>query len=517
MRAHHQIIPADSGVFTISGSTITAPNSQTFVPLGANVAYYRYMTPNYAYDPLYSAVGKSSAALEWGWNTIRIPVGFGDDFNLLDQLIVEYTAKKIVCIIDCHELWRDEVDGAKGVNSARITQLDNFWQTMSDKYKNNTYVWFNLHNEPPLDGTAWTDLHIRHAQLVRQAGAQNIIVCDSPSGALDRGSISSWDPTMLPAVIAAANGNVMLSTHDYWNRWCDEMLDTYSAGVQAVAPLMIGEFGYNINEGQPTSAGEWDSGYLAATAVMNSYHRHGVGVTMWLGAGGTDTLGLKQNSDSFWTGGADANLAGLGPRLWAIGHGVNTNTPIAVNWISNPCAVAVAPSDDPDWRINPGDTLASFRTGQSWATGGTTTDAVCSTSNYLTYDNSGAIASMPAGTYAGSCSLYAPSAGSFQIRVRMLGQSYQDLNQTATTTVSVSAGANVVNFSFNKPAATRAIPIDIVPVGYAGGQNFAVTNLTTNSADGFFSGATTDTSSTFYCWSGEINNSPSAKTSKFIA
>lgn len=65
---------------------------------------------------------------------VRVPMHLAYDLNILDQLMTEYTAAAIVCVIDCHALWAF-ADGYLGVNSARIGELGAFWQNMAAKYK----------------------------------------------------------------------------------------------------------------------------------------------------------------------------------------------------------------------------------------------------------------------------------------------------------------------------------------------------------------------------------------------
>lgn len=238
--------------FYIVGTKIVDPDGKVFVPNGANVG----SNPN-NFDWAGAANGQSDAALSWGWNTVRLNVycttaesysrvnaSDGDKVLLADiaRIIPEYTAKKIVVMLECQDANLNDNDAAT------------FWTDVATTYKNNPYVWFNYANEPEWgDNDKWITEQKRWLALVRSIGAENIFVADVMNAGNDAGWSGAkkiYDPSMGPALISG-QCNVLMSLHNYGGQANspDDIMQPgayqdYWKNVQAAGlAMVIGEFG----------------------------------------------------------------------------------------------------------------------------------------------------------------------------------------------------------------------------------------------------------------------------------
>lgn len=507
-----------SSIFSTEGGTIYAPDGSVFVPIGANIGL-----EGYAATSTTTALGHAADAKAWGWNCVRFPVlattyrtysypsvyGYSAFLTMLDQAVTQYTAQGIVVMIDCHDLWMF-ADGNLGVNCSRIGELDTFWTDMATRYKNNPYVWFNLHNEPPVGGDAWADLHVRHTELIRTAGARNIIVCDGPLGALDNAGQpgvtgkSSWDSTMLPRVLTAADGNVVLAMHNYGAYRYPLQYDTYISNVTTLGnvPLVIGEYGYTIDGS--TTSGTYNANYISAQVVLNKHPTVGM---IWWNANHTDKFSLKSDGTPFYQGGASANLSPAGQRLWDIGHGVNNRTTLTFNWFHNPVSKYNA-SISGGWSASAGYT-AAYRTGQSGWANSTTTDVACDTGGWLIYYKSDLYEWMPAGSYTLSFQILMPVAASVQFQIQWFDKTNAQVGSSTWQTTPCAVGVNSITMPFTKPSGTLHMRMTVDPLSVAAGNTFAVTNFTT--ASEWFTGDTPASGGTKYFWAKENDVSASVR------
>lgn len=202
---------------------------------------------------------------------------------------------------------------------------------MAKRYKNNPYVWFSLHNEPPQwDPQPWRDIHERYLGPIRAAGAQNLVVVDAPTWGIDLGPKSDrpnvkfgYDPEMAPA-LAKKYGNVMLSMHNYgYDRGSAQALRDYVGKVRATGvPIIIGEFGYRLDGVKEWQWGDLNSvagDKLATAATFDVQKELGLSVLWWHGTHG-DTRSLKADYTAFWEHGSGNNLSEPGKRMWALTH-----------------------------------------------------------------------------------------------------------------------------------------------------------------------------------------------------
>jgi mannan endo-1,4-beta-mannosidase len=333
---------AVQGGFYVVGSDIVGPDRKIFRPLGANVG-----VPG-SFDWRGKAEGHSADAQAWGWNTVRLNMtcsnqasysvrykdGYAAVLSRIAEVVAEYTAKKIVVIVACHDPYSKIYAGA-GKNDVRLAantstkdsadvgktyqqQMDGFWRDMAVRYKSNPYVWFNFWNEPfGNDNADFVSMNTHFYDLVRSVGAENLVVADlmnSGNDAAANGAKHIYDPSMGPA-LDAGKCNILFSLHAYgwgndkagYQRLFDDMRRDKLA-------LVVGEFGYKLN------APVTDASRTAATAMFDLAPEDGVGMLVWHATFG-DNFSLKKSGDAFYADGGDGSaLSPLGQSMWSLGH-----------------------------------------------------------------------------------------------------------------------------------------------------------------------------------------------------
>jgi mannan endo-1,4-beta-mannosidase len=309
-----------TGTFYIVGTDIVGPDGNKFYPVGSNVGDVGGFNGNGA-----TTIGHSSDAVAWGWNTIRFNEwctdsaswmpraqwGYQGLLNQVDSVVQEYTSKKIVVMIACHD------------GTTNQAQIDQFWTDVSVKYRSNPYVWFNAANEPGwADNAAWLTLQQRYLGLVRSQGAENIFVADSMNAGNDMGWNGAkviYDPTMGPTLQQTNRCNLLFSLHDYGGYGARADMPTYLDNVKnAGLPLIVGEFGeYYDGRSDANSTGQ--QYHDASNAVFTYGPQRGIGLLTWHGTH-NDGYSLKNDGGPFYEGGPSASLSWEGQQLWNITH-----------------------------------------------------------------------------------------------------------------------------------------------------------------------------------------------------
>jgi len=293
--------------FTIVGTRIIGPDGNEFVPIGGN-ANGPYSWWNDA------TIGMSATAQKWHWNTLRLitcwpggcPKAGGwswDTNNDLDGIIQEYTAKKIVIMISLHQF-----TGADSLSAADASTLVTFWTDLANKYKNNTYVWFNIANEPVTGGDSsfsdWLEFTEPSVQAIRATGADNIIVVD---GSMFGQEAADWSCGEIPytdsAILAFGPrfrdtyGNILPSVHTYgvWgggtNSCTTTQLNTrmneyFDRIASANLPIVIGETG-DCPDG-PSCDAFWNDGqYEGTETTFRIAPGRRIGILWWSASGGS--------------------------------------------------------------------------------------------------------------------------------------------------------------------------------------------------------------------------------------
>lgn len=335
---------AASGKFYIVGKQIVDPDGNIFVPMGANVGMRQapYLENNYLFNYFGTANDKSEQVKAWGWNTIRpnincAPTGspsVAETLAGLDQLINEYTAKKLVVMITC----RVTVGTDYSYSSAQVQASLPFIKTVAQKYKDNPYVWMNTFNEPIVNQSAWTALNQSLYNDVRAVAPDMLFVADLAGMG---NQIESIADANLATSFGAGKCNVLYDWHAYGfinGQWAtDAEHQTYISRVASKnIAMVIGEFGDPLKDGGapltlqdptvPGVAGNPDQNRIGANAVISYARPAGYGLIWWIATGDSNAgivYSLTKDKTSPWTvtaANASTKLSATGKRFWDSSH-----------------------------------------------------------------------------------------------------------------------------------------------------------------------------------------------------
>ena len=199
--------------FSISGTKINDINGTEFVPIGANVSGWNY------HDWVHNAVADVDVLSQaWKFNIVRANIhlkatswngvltnggktwrhNINECTTALDAIVNQFTAKKIVVMLEVHD-WTCSYP----TTADDIQLLYDFWSWAANRYKGNTYVWFNIMNEPQWDNNngyasySWVTTHRPIIQLIRdQIAADNIIIIDGVNCGQET---QTWNNNPIPA------------------------------------------------------------------------------------------------------------------------------------------------------------------------------------------------------------------------------------------------------------------------------------------------------------------------------
>jgi endoglucanase len=161
--------------------------------LGFNEASGEFGIGNYKYS--YPGKDRIDWVATHGFGIIRVPFLFqniqaasGTNLNeaamrQLDPVLSECAAKRVVCLLDMHNYgsyYLDDSAASQGlpggidVANARLSEL---WAQIASRYKGNSYVWFDLMNEPHQQtALEWIKTDNAIAAAIRATGAANKII-----------------------------------------------------------------------------------------------------------------------------------------------------------------------------------------------------------------------------------------------------------------------------------------------------------------------------------------------------
>ena len=287
--------------FQIIGTTIYDPNGQEFIIKGTNMFTWEGIenVDNYLNT--------------WGFNTIRVPNyllgsydqphpeedGYGTNHKIVDA----YTSQGAVVIFDAHDL----IGGY--YEDAEWEILKDYWRDMAQEFKDNPYVWFNLHNEPG-NATAnpeqWVNYHRELIDIIRAEGANNLIVIDGEAWGQDYHTQTIANHA---SEIMAGNENILFSVHIYeqWNS--NDIAAYFDALHNQNIPFIVGEYG-SENNGQST---------LAATAAMlQAAQEREIGHIVWAAkADDNNDLTTESGGHAEYFDGTNTEiLTDLGELVW---------------------------------------------------------------------------------------------------------------------------------------------------------------------------------------------------------
>jgi hypothetical protein len=314
----NQLIQAQN--FTVVGTKIFDPEGKEFVAQGTNVTGKGSLWSNT------TIADKDKIINCWNFNTIRLYYKLYTNSTVTEQdfydVIDEFSAEKIVVIVDVHDRIGGYFEGEE------LADLKSFWRDFAIKYKDNPYVWFDIHNEPgngSLD-TRWITQHQEVIKVIRdEVRADNIIIVEGGAwgqDAPDRGAgnvpeSSSMLLTYGDQVKTFNNTtyeNIVLSLHiydQYKNGTSDRIINYIDAIWAKGHALIIGEWGNHNNN--DVSA--------AMHAFAGALPERNVGRVVWHWEGGDNNKLTTSRRGSDINSCTDpTNLTQLGTYVWNDNH-----------------------------------------------------------------------------------------------------------------------------------------------------------------------------------------------------
>jgi hypothetical protein len=168
---------AQAQTFRVEGTRILDPAGREFLIKGVNVngPHWPWARPTVPDADLIINT--------WRFNTVRVNAyprlatdGCCRTTNIdLDAIVRTYTGRQIVVQIENHDFT------GSYPNAQQLEELKRWWVDLANRYRGNTYVWFNIMNEPGNTATVpdtWRTAHDEVVRAIRATGAENIIVLD---------------------------------------------------------------------------------------------------------------------------------------------------------------------------------------------------------------------------------------------------------------------------------------------------------------------------------------------------
>ncbi len=333
-----------TGKFYVVGKQIVDPEGNVFLPMGANVGMRQspQLERNYIFNYFGTANDKSEQVKAWGWNTIRPNINcnpgsnpsFADTMAGLDQLVNEYTPKKIVVMVTC----RVDVSHDHPYNDGEIQASLPMVKAIAAKYKDYPYVWMNPYNEPIVNQSVWTPLNQSLYNDVRALAPNMMYVADLAGSG---NQIETLVDGNLATTFGTGKCNVLYDWHAYGfiNGFANDA--THKDYITRLAAkniaMIVGEFGDPLlqdgspfikrtNPGGDGIAGDPVQNRIAANAVIKYAPPAGYGLVWWIATGDRNdqiTYSLTKDMTSPWTvteANAATKLAPAGKAFWDASH-----------------------------------------------------------------------------------------------------------------------------------------------------------------------------------------------------
>jgi endoglucanase len=197
--------------------------------IGFNEASGEFGIGNYNFKYTYPGKDRIDWVATQGFGIIRVPFVFQNiqasslamlneaAMRQLDPVLIECAARRIVCLLDMHNFGNYYLDdsaagqglpGTIGVSNARLANL---WAQIANRYKNNSFVWFDLMNEPNQQtALEWVKTDNAIAAAIRATGATNKIVFQG----------TAWEGAW--TWVTSGNATHMLKAYDPGNNYAFE-------------------------------------------------------------------------------------------------------------------------------------------------------------------------------------------------------------------------------------------------------------------------------------------------------
>lgn len=329
--------------FSTSDNTIYAPDGSVFEARGVNIFPW-HMTER-DIDGIVDCWKFNLVRLH-SWILPRMTSPWKDHLVFIDEprlfdpnqsefrtydiapLIDAYTARGIVVVIDIHDLIGQYFVGQD------LADYLQFAEQLANRYKDNPYVWFDIHNEPGswdgqnLDFTEWRTQMPLILDTVRAIAPDMMLIVSGAAWGQDTGP--HWGHALVDPDKSAllANSDIiqgydkLIATYHMYDQWtfgADRVRDFVDKLLAASdAPIFVGEYGSD-NGGDTLSAAE----YLHQLVDIPEYARVGRSVWTWSAHDANDLVAEGDGSgyrvDSC---AVPSNLTLLGQLVWDDNHGL---------------------------------------------------------------------------------------------------------------------------------------------------------------------------------------------------
>lgn len=285
--------------FTVSGSTLRDANGNAFIPKGLNNPHAWFDTD--AYNALTGLANRRTNCIRVVWTT-------SGSAARLDQVLSRVIALKMIPMVELHD--------ATGSDSASfLNSMANYWarsDVAAVLKKHERYLLINIANEWGSHNKTewqWKEDYKPAISILRNAGFTTTLVIDGP-GWGQNGNAGLWYGQEL--LNYDPRHNLLFSIHMYgsWNNAAN-INSIMSAYKSANLPLVIGEFGYNYNNGNNNLGSRVDHRLL-----MQYANQYGYGYLAWSTKGNNaENAWLDMSTD--WT-----NLTWWGNEVFYHAQGI---------------------------------------------------------------------------------------------------------------------------------------------------------------------------------------------------
>jgi mannan endo-1,4-beta-mannosidase len=268
--------------FTVSGTKLLDANGKEFIIRGVNNPHSWYQSK--AYKALDRIAGLNV-------NTIRIVWQTKGDSKELEKIITRCIKLEMIPMVELHD--------ATGNNTTeKLVEMAEYYTRSDVKevlLKFNRYILINIANEWGdyfVTTEHWKTSYKQTLDTLRKAGYKTTIVIDAPN----------WGQNLNP-VLECGNElqeydpqhNILFSIHMYYF-WNDpkKIVSELQAAHDLSIPLIVGEFGYNYNNGDNNLKCQVDH-----KVVLHECNDLGYGYMPWSWAG-NDEINAWLDLTSDW-------------------------------------------------------------------------------------------------------------------------------------------------------------------------------------------------------------------------
>ena len=224
------------------------------------------------------------------FNTVRIVWNTSGTAARLQQIVDKCVSLSLKPIIELH-------DATGGSDTSSLNTCVNYWTRSDIKtvLNSSSTIWVNIANEwGPSNSTVWRDGYISAVNTMRTAGITNVLVMDAGGWGQDSNDILNYASSIMSS---NSNKNVMFSIHMYGSWNSNSTIDNFLTNcINNNIPIMVGEFGYNYNNGSNNLSCSVDAVHL-----MTECKSLGIGFLPWSWGGNDSSNSWLDMTGSDWT------------------------------------------------------------------------------------------------------------------------------------------------------------------------------------------------------------------------